>query len=120
MQHISTYHKGHVPTHGPGCVKVRSYPTTCRRCDQQVIYFECSCGSKVFFDPPNQGVHDCTQIQRAYHAQLLIALIESSKKDAEGSTECPMCGTSLLNAKNRVRKHFKRCPKRNSWFPVDV
>ena len=53
---------GQVPTHGDWCVKVRAYPTFCRKCHRRVIYFECSCGGKVFLDPPREGPHEdsCT------------------------------------------------------------
>ena len=37
----------------------RKYPTDCRYCGQRVVYWECYCGSKVFFDPPNFGKHQC-------------------------------------------------------------
>ena len=37
----------------------RKYPTDCRYCGQRVVYWECHCGSKVFFDPPNFGKHQC-------------------------------------------------------------
>ena len=114
--YISNHHRGYVPTHGPDCAKKRSFPTTCQRCGQSIIYFECSCGSKVFLDPPDQGVHDCTQTEKAYRAQMLIDLIEISMQDARGSTVCPMCEAKVLNAKDRIRKHFKRCPKRSAWF----
>ena len=53
-----------VPNHGPGCFKVRSNPSTCPRCKQKVVYFECTCGSKVYLDPPNGGEHFCTGQRR--------------------------------------------------------
>lgn len=37
----------------------RKHPTDCRYCGQRVVYWECHCGSKVFFDPPNFGKHQC-------------------------------------------------------------
>ena len=36
-----------------------SHPTTCGYCKQRVVYWECFHGSKVFFDPPDRGVHNC-------------------------------------------------------------
>ncbi len=50
---------GYVPTHGPSCVKVRAYPTKCPTCKKPVIYFECSCGSKVFLRLARGGQHVC-------------------------------------------------------------
>ena len=49
---------GYVPTHGPNCRKVKSYSTECKHCGDFLIYFECTCGSKVFFEPKG-GVHSC-------------------------------------------------------------
>ena len=37
----------------------RKFPTDCRRCGQRVVYWECDHGSKVFFDPPDRGEHQC-------------------------------------------------------------
>ena len=37
----------------------RAYPTVCLLCSADVIYWECYHGSKVFFEPPNFGQHDC-------------------------------------------------------------
>lgn len=34
--------------HGAWC-GAKTYPTRCRFCGKQVFYFECNCGSKVFF-----------------------------------------------------------------------
>lgn len=50
---------GYVPTHGPGCEKVHAFPTPCKYCSASLIYFECTCGSKVFLEPPSGGRHDC-------------------------------------------------------------
>ena len=40
-----------VPTHAPGC-RTRLFPTPCPDCAETVYYFDCTCGSKVFFDAP--------------------------------------------------------------------
>lgn len=108
---------GYLPTHGPDCYKVHSFATTCRDCHAVVIYFECSCGSKVFLDPPDYGQHSCGKpIKRAERANLLITLIEYAQQNINDTTECPMCGVKVKN--KTVRKHFKKCPKRKLWFPL--
>lgn len=38
-----------IATHGRWC-GARTYPTVCRFCSEPVFYFQCNCGSKVFFD----------------------------------------------------------------------
>lgn len=40
-----------VPTHREGCV-TRIWPTTCPECGEDVYFFSCTCGSKVYFDLP--------------------------------------------------------------------
>jgi hypothetical protein len=39
-----------VPSHGPLCRKIRCYPTVCPTCGEEVYFYKCSCGSKVYFD----------------------------------------------------------------------
>ena len=106
---------GYVPTHGPGCVKVQSFFTYCPDCHGAVVYFECSCGSKVFLDPATKVPHECVQYLRGERASLLIELIGHAKSKKVGQTQCPMCHIILRN--ERVRRHFKKCPKRKVWFP---
>lgn len=74
-----------VPTHGAWCVKVHAFPTFCRGCRRRVIYFECTCGSKVFFDPPRGGEHQCNP-----------ADVPIGEKD-----KCIVCGRSLTNPESR-------------------
>ena len=40
-----------VPTHRDDC-ETRMWPTSCPDCADEVYFFSCSCGSKVFFDLP--------------------------------------------------------------------
>lgn len=107
---------GCVPTHGPDCYKVHSFLTVCRDCYTVVVYFECSCGSKTFLEPPDSGPHSCRKpIKRAERASLLIALIEYASQNISDTTKCPMCGVEVKNKK--AQRHFKKCPKRRDWFP---
>ncbi len=41
----------------------RKFPTTCNRCNQVVVYWECYHGSKVFFD--SHGQHGCSPNNRS-------------------------------------------------------
>jgi hypothetical protein len=47
-------------THGHWC-NTKTWPTKCPACDAQVYFFQCDCGSKVFFDDlgGNWTIHDC-------------------------------------------------------------
>jgi hypothetical protein len=52
-----------VPTHGDSCAIVKFYETKCRRCENNVYYYQCTCGSKVFLDTP-QVEHGCSNSAR--------------------------------------------------------
>ena len=109
---------GYVPTHGPGCFKVESYLTHCYECYSPVVYFECSCGSKVFFEPgEDEAIHDCARVKRAEMASLLVNMITLAQK-SEGTTRCPMCEVVVKN--KGFRRHAKRCPKRRTFFPFEA
>jgi hypothetical protein len=41
-----------VPTHREDCV-TKIWPTTCPECGEDVYFFSCTCGSKVYFDLPH-------------------------------------------------------------------
>lgn len=109
---------GHVPTHGSDCYRLRSYLTTCQGCGGSVIYFECSCGSSVFLDPPHEGNHSCGTNKRKTRALLLLDLLRYAEDDPDGETECPMC-VVVVKSKG-ARRHFRKCPKRKFWFPLET
>lgn len=53
-------------SHGPHICASTTYPTTCQSCRQDVFYFSCSHGSRVFFDDLGEDwpVHDCGRRRR--------------------------------------------------------
>ena len=91
---------GYVPNHGDWCVKVHAYPTFCRDCYRRVIYFECSCGSRVYFDPPREGLHENT----------CPGFPPDSPFDADS---CLACGRELSNPESRWRGVGPTCEKRD-------
>lgn len=107
---------GYVPTHGPNCFRIRSFYLLCNKCGKGVVYFECSCGSKIFLEPPDEGIHNCATKMRGDRAQSLLDLIELADKDKHDHTECPMCHVTIKN--KDVKRHFKKCPSRKNWFPI--
>lgn len=95
----------YIPTHSVDCSKVRSYLTACQLCNAAVVYFECSCGNKVFFDPPEDGKHNCIPYKRTERAALLIDLIQHAEVEPLGETMCPMCRSLIKNS--RAKRHLK-------------
>lgn len=49
-----------IPQHGEHC-RTLTFRTKCKRCGDEVFFFSCTCGSKVFFDKlgPPWHEHDC-------------------------------------------------------------
>ncbi|RYF37869.1 MAG: cold shock domain-containing protein [Cytophagaceae bacterium] len=65
------------PTHGPFCFKEFCFKTRCKRCNDDVFYYQCSCGSKVFFDTLGDPWprHDCSQSATRQDSEGNIALV---------------------------------------------
>ena len=89
---------GYVPSHRESCVKVRSFPTFCQKCFARVIYFECSCGSKVFFDPPREGEHLCLGIPPNLPS---------------GADKCMICGRPLTDPVSQAARMGPVCRGRH-------
>src|SRR5207245_2491852 len=59
--------------HGSWC-GARTYPTRCRYCGQKVFYFECNCGSKVFFAELG-GIwpeHRCLELLKTTYGKAFV------------------------------------------------
>src|SRR5258708_2973797 len=79
---------GYVPTHGPDCIKVHSHLTGCPSCKLPVVYFECSCGSKIFLVPGNSGeTHDC----RLAALMARPSRINRRTGAINSVSQCPIC-----------------------------
>ncbi len=99
--------------HGKHCL-LRAFKTVCPRCKNDVFYWECSHGSKVFFEYPIYGRlirHKCKKhltkenLKKKNHIKVKISLF--IEKDNFG---CPICG-KIFNKKNRLVDHIKQLKK---------
>lgn len=98
---------GHVPTHGPNCFKVHSYRTNCPTCRESVIYFECTCGSRIFLVPGAQGeTHDCRSARRTQRPSRISRLTG----EVRAQRMCPFCHCSV--EATRYLSHVQRCSVR--------
>jgi uncharacterized C2H2 Zn-finger protein len=99
--------------HGSHCF-LRSFKTYCSRCGEEVLYWECTHGSKVFFQYPPYGKlikHKCNKYQNKKLKNEYSVIIKKPKGLLEiPSPSCPSCGKifknedSLKNHLNQLRK----------------
>jgi len=99
--------------HGKHCL-LRAFKTVCPRCKNDVFYWECSHGSKVFFEYPIYGRlirHKCKKhltkenLKKKDHIEVKIPFF--IEKDNFG---CPICG-KIFNKKNQLVDHIKQLKK---------
>lgn len=113
------------PTHGEYCQKRRCYPTRCKICDEEIFYWECTCGSKVFFDELGEPwpIHKCIGSQQVRNPRKLKRpkhhLAQSDKQiqnrqqantvtkavivTTKSLVKCPICGVDVRN--DRLERH---------------
>ncbi|MFX1325308.1 MAG: hypothetical protein ACFE8N_10140 [Promethearchaeota archaeon] len=97
-------------THGKHC-HLRSFQTVCPRCGADVLYWECSHGSKVFFNYPPYGKlvrHYCRQSIGTLSQKKIFPVIVKTPKGLleRESPSCPACGKLFKNA-NNLTDHIK-------------
>ena len=105
MRHYSKYH-------GSYCY-LRSFQTSCPRCGVDVLYWECSHGSKVFFQYPPYGKlikHYCRRFSKV-SIQKEKAVVKTPKNLLEEIfLNCPICGKPFKNLEN-LKDHFIQMKK---------
>ncbi|MHA2392954.1 MAG: hypothetical protein ACXAEX_13495 [Promethearchaeota archaeon] len=97
-------------THGKHCY-LRSFQTECPKCGADVLYWECSHGSKVFFTYPPYGKlirHYCRHPHGALKQKKKFPVIVKTPKGLleEESPSCPACGKLFKNISN-LNDHIK-------------
>jgi len=99
--------------HGNHCL-LRAFKSICPKCKNDVFYWECSHGSKVFFEYPVYGRlirHKCQKhlnqekIQNKYQIQVKIPVF--LEKDV---FSCSICG-KIFNSRNKLADHIKQLKK---------
>ncbi|MHA2132040.1 MAG: hypothetical protein ACW99L_18885, partial [Promethearchaeota archaeon] len=103
--------------HGRHCY-LRSFQTTCKKCNANVLYWECRHGSKVFFNYPPYGKlirHYCRhRIGTSKQMKNFRVIVKKPKGLLENSSpSCPVCGKlfstiqNLNDHINNLKKHEK-------------
>lgn len=94
----------------------RSFPTTCRYCSKKVLYWECHCGAKAFFNLPIYGKpqrHICDEYLKK-QAPKISKWKQPIKEEEKELTEigkltiyeCPVCGKTF-KSENALNTHIK-------------
>ncbi|MHA1804285.1 MAG: hypothetical protein ACTSU4_07070 [Promethearchaeota archaeon] len=84
-------------THGKHCY-LRSFKTSCRQCGADVLYWECTHGSKVFFEYPPYGKlikHHCRFAPQKPSSTKYKVIVKRPKRlrlFEEEIFNCPICG----------------------------
>jgi len=101
-------------SHGRHCY-LRSFQSTCPKCNASVLYWECTHGSKVFFEYPPYGKlvrHYCRHHQGSFNAKKSFAVIVKKPRGLLGnqSPSCPICGKLFKNL-NNLENHMESLKK---------
>ncbi|MHA1793590.1 MAG: hypothetical protein ACTSVI_13155 [Promethearchaeota archaeon] len=108
--------------HGSWC-RIRSFPTTCKNCGAKVLYWECTHGSKVFFEFDKYGrllgKHKCPKSGKKPSKKKYAGTIDDqdfnmssiSKKLVERLFkevfQCPVC-QARFSSESQFHNHFKQ------------
>lgn len=110
-------------SHGKHCY-LRSFKTSCPTCGADVLYWECTHGSKIFFEYPPYGKlvkHYCRSHlpSRANNSKFKIIVKRPSRLFEDSNISCPICG-KLFNNTSSLDDHLmmlKRTdPEHKSFF----
>lgn len=100
-------------THGSHCF-LRSFKIKCPSCGEDVLYWECTHGSKVFFQYPPYGKlikHICKKYKGKNLKNKYAIVIKKPKSLLESaSPSCPLCG-KLFKNENNMKDHLNQLRK---------
>ena len=97
-------------SHGRHCY-LRSFQTKCRKCGANVLYWECTHGSKLFFEYPPYGKlvrHYCRKAKgKTAKTKYPVIVKRPQGLLNKASPSCPVCGKLFKNEKD-VAEHLKQ------------
>ena len=101
-------------SHGKHCY-LRSFQTSCPKCGKDVLYWECSHGSKIFFEYPPYGKlqrHYCRKDRGLSDKRKEFPIIVKSPKGLLETPyfNCPVCG-KIFKKERSLQDHFKELNK---------
>ncbi len=103
-------------SHGSHCY-LRSFKTSCPRCGIDVLYWECTHGSKIFFQYPPYGKlqkHYCRKNElNIYKKKVLQVIVKSPKGLLEDPfITCPVCG-KIFKDEDSLKNHLNEKKKQD-------
>ncbi|MFX1418635.1 MAG: hypothetical protein ACFE9N_06925 [Promethearchaeota archaeon] len=108
-------------SHGKHCY-LRSFPSTCPKCAATVLYWECTHGSKVFFEYPPYGKlirHYCRHHKSSLYRKNIYPVIVKKPKGLlePKSLSCPICGKLFKNEKS-LQNHLFSLEKNDIYHKL--
>ncbi len=104
-------------SHGKHCY-LRSFQTSCRKCGADVLYWECTHGSKIFFEYPPYGKlqrHYCRNLNGISHKRKIFPVVVKKPKGLLENPyfSCPVCG-KLFRKEMYLKDHLNELKKNDS------
>jgi len=105
-------------SHGKHCY-LRSFQSICPKCNASVLYWECTHGSKVFFEYPPYGKlvrHICRHHKVLFNIKKKYPVIVKKPKGLleKCSLSCPICGKLFKNG-NDLHNHLENLKKNDIY-----
>ena len=97
-------------SHGKHCF-LRSFQTVCKKCSADVLYWECTHGSKMFFEYPPYGKlirHNCRKHQGLLRGKKGSPIVVKTPKGLLGEPycSCAVCGKRFKD-ESSLDDHFR-------------
>ncbi len=101
-------------SHGKHCY-LRSFQTSCKKCGVDVLYWECTHGSKIFFEYPPYGKlrrHFCQKTRGLSNKRKEFPIVVKPPKGLLENPyfNCPVCG-KMFKKETSLQDHFKELNK---------
>ncbi|MFX1308474.1 MAG: hypothetical protein ACFE9M_05665 [Promethearchaeota archaeon] len=108
-------------SHGKHCY-LRSFQSKCPKCNADVLYWECTHGSKVFFEYPPYGKlvrHICRHRKGPFNIKRTYPIIVKKPKGLleNQSLSCPICGKLFKNA-HSLDNHLEELKKNDIYHKL--
>ncbi len=107
-------------SHGKHC-HLRSFKTNCSKCGGDVLYWECTHGSKIFFNYPPYGKlikHICQKTRQKISNNKYKVIVKNPKKLMfKQHIICSICGKIFKNKEN-LNNHINQLKKTDYFHHI--